>query len=80
MTEEERRRHKGGGYGSKAMWAEVALAYALHKTALLPVRAGLTVAVTPRLVGWLAARGWVGKVSAVVGLTWDWNGILDWNG
>ena len=49
-------------WGSKALWAEIALAYAIHKTALLPVRAGITVAVTPKFVNWLAARGWVGKV------------------
>lgn len=52
-----------GGWGSRTFWAEVALAYAIHKTALLPVRAGLTVAWTPKVVEWLAARGWVGKVS-----------------
>jgi hypothetical protein len=53
---------KASGLGSKALWAEIALAYAIHKTALLPFRAGVTVAVTPKFVNWLAARGWVGKV------------------
>ncbi len=69
MTVEEKRvKRRGGlgGFGSRAMWAEVALAYAIHKTALLPLRAGLTVAWTPRLVGWLTRRGWVGKVSSGV--------------
>ncbi|CAD6574911.1 MAG: hypothetical protein TREMPRED_001249 [Tremellales sp. Tagirdzhanova-0007] len=61
MTTEERKRHRSGGFGSRTMWAEIALAYAIHKTALLPFRAGLTVAWTPRLVGWLGERGWVGK-------------------
>ncbi|GFZ51255.1 hypothetical protein JCM24511_09013 [Saitozyma sp. JCM 24511] len=62
LTEEERRRKKnGGGWGSRTFWAEVALAYAIHKTALLPFRAGLTVAWTPKLVNWLTKRGWVGK-------------------
>ncbi|WWC72802.1 uncharacterized protein I206_106766 [Kwoniella pini CBS 10737] len=46
---------------SKTFWAELALAYAIHKTLLLPVRAGLTVAWTPKIVNWLASRGWVGK-------------------
>ncbi|WWC98403.1 hypothetical protein V866_005294 [Kwoniella sp. B9012] len=45
----------------KTFWAELALAYAIHKTLLLPVRAGLTVAWTPKIVNWLASRGWVGK-------------------
>ncbi|WWC64971.1 uncharacterized protein I303_107585 [Kwoniella dejecticola CBS 10117] len=46
---------------SKTFWAELALAYAIHKTLLLPVRAGFTVAWTPKIVNWLASRGWVGK-------------------
>ncbi|WVF67808.1 hypothetical protein IAT40_002569 [Kwoniella sp. CBS 6097] len=46
---------------SKTFWAELALAYAIHKTALLPVRAALTVAWTPKFVAWLTRRGWVGK-------------------
>lgn len=44
------------------LWAEFALAYGIHKTLLLPVRVGATAAVTPKLVHWLTARGWVGKV------------------
>lgn len=64
MTPEERAKYKkaGQGWGSKTLWAEIALAYAIHKTLLLPIRAGLTVAVTPKFVKWMAARGWVGKV------------------
>jgi hypothetical protein len=56
---------KGGkGYwGSRMMWAEIAIAYTIHKTLLLPFRAGLTAAWTPRVVKWLRARGWAGKVS-----------------
>ncbi|ORY26789.1 hypothetical protein BCR39DRAFT_540241 [Naematelia encephala] len=54
---------KKQGWGSRALWAEVALAYTIHKIGLLPLRAGLTVAWTPKLVNWLASRGWVGKVS-----------------
>lgn len=48
--------------GNAILWAEFALAYGIHKTLLLPVRVGATAAVTPRLVHWLTARGWVGKV------------------
>lgn len=51
------------GWMSRTVLAEMALAYPIHKVALLPVRAGLTVAWTPKFVGWLTRRGWVGKVS-----------------
>lgn len=54
---------KGGYWGSRMFWAEVLLAYTIHKTALLPIRAGLTAAWTPKVVKWLRARGWAGKVS-----------------
>lgn len=53
---------KSGYIGSRMFWAEVALAYTIHKIALLPVRAALTVAWTPKVVRWLQARGWAGKV------------------
>ncbi|KAI0342048.1 hypothetical protein BDW22DRAFT_228972 [Trametopsis cervina] len=46
--------------GSEGFWAMVALAYTIHKTLFVPVRVGLTAAVTPRLVGWLRTRGWAG--------------------
>jgi hypothetical protein len=63
-AEERKEGKKSGGYwGSRAFWAEVVLAYGIHKTALLPFRAGLTVAWTPKVVNWLASRGWIGKVS-----------------
>ncbi|WVQ77620.1 hypothetical protein IAR50_007308 [Cryptococcus sp. DSM 104548] len=45
----------------RTFWAEVILAYTIHKTLLLPFRAGLTVAWTPKFVGWLTRQGWVGK-------------------
>jgi hypothetical protein len=48
---------------SAMIWAEAALAYTIHKTLFLPVRVGLTAAWTPKLVKWLTARGWIGKVS-----------------
>ena len=63
LSPEERKKKESSVLGSRTFWAEAALAYAIHKTLLLPLRAGLTVAVTPKLVSWMAARGWVGKVS-----------------
>lgn len=50
-------------YTSKTLWAEITLAYAIHKVGLLPLRAGLTVAWTPKVVNFLRARGWIGTVS-----------------
>ncbi|WWC92558.1 uncharacterized protein L201_007517 [Kwoniella dendrophila CBS 6074] len=58
---ENSNKNKNGEWFGKTFWAELALAYAIHKTLLLPVRAGLTVAWTPKIVNWLASRGWVGK-------------------
>lgn len=52
--------HASSG-GSEGVWAMVVLAYTIHKTLFLPVRVGLTAAVTPRLVGWLRSRGWAGS-------------------
>lgn len=68
VEQEEREKNGGRGrekgyWGSRAFWAEAVLAYGIHKTALLPFRAGLTVAWTPKVVGWLTRRGWIGKVS-----------------
>ncbi|GMK56758.1 hypothetical protein CspeluHIS016_0305980 [Cutaneotrichosporon spelunceum] len=48
-------------WDNKALWAEVALAYSIHKVGFLPVRAGLTVAWTPKVVNFLRARGWIGR-------------------
>ncbi|ODN73067.1 hypothetical protein L202_08462 [Cryptococcus amylolentus CBS 6039] len=65
--EESREAKKDGGKGERnkwfgrTFWAEVILAYTIHKTLLLPFRAGLTVAWTPKFVGWLTKQGWVGK-------------------
>ncbi|WVQ86203.1 hypothetical protein IAT38_008371 [Cryptococcus sp. DSM 104549] len=62
--EEREGRKKEKGWAERmgpAFWAEVAVAYTIHKTALLPLRAGFTVAWTPKLVEWLTKRGWVGK-------------------
>lgn len=44
-----------GGYGAIASTA--VLAYVIHKTALLPVRVGVTVAITPRVVRQLQRWG-----------------------
>ena len=46
--------------GQEGLYAMLVLAYTIHKTLLLPFRVGLTAALTPKLVGWLARRGWVG--------------------
>ncbi|ODN79155.1 peptide alpha-N-acetyltransferase [Cryptococcus wingfieldii CBS 7118] len=65
--EEEAREAKKDGkveknkWFGRTFWAEVILAYTIHKTLLLPFRAGLTVAWTPKFVGWLTKQGWVGK-------------------
>ncbi|WFD21925.1 DUF1279 super [Malassezia equina] len=37
---------------------EFVLAFAIHKTILLPVRAGITLMITPPIVRWLVKRGW----------------------
>jgi len=47
--------------GKEGLYAMLVLAYTIHKTLFLPVRVGLTAALTPRLVGWLGRRGWAGK-------------------
>lgn len=76
-AEEEEREEKRTGrkkevawYNNKQLWAEAALAYPIHKILLLPVRAGLTVAWTPKVVNWLRARGWIGAVSITEG-SWE---------
>jgi N-terminal acetyltransferase 2 len=55
--------HPAGG--SEGLYAMIVLAYTVHKTLFLPVRIGLTAAFTPKLVGWLGRRGWVGTDGAV---------------
>ncbi|KAB5595177.1 hypothetical protein CTheo_1465 [Ceratobasidium theobromae] len=52
----------GGGDGS--LYAMLVLAYTVHKTLFLPVRVGLTAALTPRLVEGLRRRGWAGPSGA----------------
>jgi len=48
------------GGSQEGLYAMIVLAYTIHKTLFLPVRVGLTAALTPRLVGWLGKRGWAG--------------------
>ncbi|KAI0702952.1 hypothetical protein C8T65DRAFT_535848, partial [Cerioporus squamosus] len=55
--------HTNSG-GSEGLMAMIVLAYTIHKTLFLPVRVGLTAAVTPKLVHWLRARGWAGSAGA----------------
>jgi len=50
--------------GQEGLYAMLVLAYTVHKTLFLPVRVGLTAGLTPRLVGWLRQRGWVGSSGA----------------
>ncbi|KIY64088.1 hypothetical protein CYLTODRAFT_425523 [Cylindrobasidium torrendii FP15055 ss-10] len=47
--------------GNEGLYAMLLLAYTVHKTLFLPIRVGLTAAVTPRLVRWLRTRGWAGR-------------------
>lgn len=55
--------HSNGG-GQEGLYAMLVLAYTVHKTLFLPVRVGLTAALTPRLVRWLETRGWAGGAGA----------------
>jgi hypothetical protein len=50
-----------GGSGKEGLYAVAILAYGIHKTLLLPIRVGLTAAVTPRFVAFLTRRGFVGR-------------------
>ena len=50
--------------GQESFYAMLVLAYMVHKTLFLPFRVGVTAAITPRLVGWLRARGWAGGEGA----------------
>jgi len=50
--------------GSEGLYTMIVLAWTIHKTLFLPVRVGLTAALTPKLVGWLSRRGWVGSDGA----------------
>ena len=51
--------------GSEGLYAMIVLAWTVHKTLFLPIRVGLTAAFTPKFVGWLSKRGWVGTDGAL---------------
>lgn len=51
--------------GHEGLYAMIILAYTVHKTLFLPFRVGLTAAFTPKIVNWLAARGWAGRAGTV---------------
>lgn len=51
--------------GNEGLYAMIVIAYAVHKTLFLPFRLGLTAALTPKMVNWLAARGWAGRAGTV---------------
>ncbi|KZS98702.1 hypothetical protein SISNIDRAFT_404048 [Sistotremastrum niveocremeum HHB9708] len=55
--------------GHESLYAMIILAYTVHKTVFLPVRVGLTAALTPRFVGWLSRRGWHGSAGAKRAMT-----------
>ncbi|KAG8813402.1 hypothetical protein FRC17_001587 [Serendipita sp. 399] len=50
--------------GNEDLYAMIVLAYTVHKTLFLPFRAGLTIAITPKLVRWLRSRGFTGAGGA----------------
>jgi len=52
------------GGGNEGLYAMILLAYTVHKTLFMPLRAGLVMAITPRLVRWLRTRGWTGSGGA----------------
>lgn len=43
---------------------EFVIAFGIHKTLFLPLRAGITALITPRLVHWLIRRGWARPLRA----------------
>ncbi|KIM78952.1 hypothetical protein PILCRDRAFT_824072 [Piloderma croceum F 1598] len=57
---EETESASGHGGSHEDLYAMIVLAYTIHKTLLLPVRVGLTAALTPKFVAWLGHRGWAG--------------------
>ncbi|KAF7321405.1 DUF1279 domain-containing protein [Mycena kentingensis (nom. inval.)] len=49
----------------EGLYAMLLLAYTVHKTLFLPLRVGLTIWLTPNLVGWLRQRGWAGRAGTL---------------
>jgi N-terminal acetyltransferase 2 len=54
----------GGAGGNEGLYAMIVLAYTVHKTLFMPIRVGLTMAITPKLVRWLRTRGFTGQGGA----------------
>ncbi|KAG9089808.1 hypothetical protein FRC06_001378 [Ceratobasidium sp. 370] len=52
------------GVGDGSLYAMIVLAWTVHKTLFMPLRVGLTAALTPKIVGWLSQRGWAGAGGA----------------
>jgi len=50
--------------GSEGLYAMILLAYTVHKTLFMPIRAGLVLTMTPKLVRWLRTKGWTGQGGA----------------
>lgn len=48
---------------------EAVLAYGIHKTVFLPVRAGITAAFTPAIVRWMVRRGWARPIKVAAKAT-----------
>ncbi|GAA5824613.1 hypothetical protein JCM11251_000495 [Rhodosporidiobolus azoricus] len=64
----EMREKEAAEKGYSAYATTAVLAYAIHKTALLPFRVGLTVAITPKVVRLLQSWGWkVGYAGTTAG-------------
>lgn len=64
-AEMDKAAHQAAQGGNEGLYAMIVLAYTVHKTLFLPFRVGLTAAFTPRIVNWLASRGWVGRAGTV---------------
>ncbi|KAG8698675.1 hypothetical protein FRC09_007095 [Ceratobasidium sp. 395] len=52
------------GAADGSLYAMIILAWTVHKTLFLPLRVGVTAAVTPKLVRWLQQKGWAGTGGA----------------
>lgn len=48
---------------------EFVLAFTIHKTLMVPLRAGLTVLFTPSIVRWLVRKGWARPLKSMASTT-----------
>ncbi|KAG8953525.1 hypothetical protein FRC04_002367 [Tulasnella sp. 424] len=64
-AEVDKAAHHAAQGGHEGLYAMIVLAYTVHKTLFLPFRVGLTAAFTPKIVNWLASRGWAGRAGTV---------------